>query len=145
MWPAQALIDHLYQKKVGGLYVTGSTGEGIYLDFALRRKLVELCVTMSKGLGTVVVHVGAIQASQAYELAAHAAKVGADAVSSIPPFVGGFSWDEIHAYYRRLCECEPVAGCGVLHTSAYGTNLADQQAGNARRIAEPGWVQKHRH
>lgn len=105
---AEHLIDHLYHKKVGGLYVTGSTGEGIYLDFAIRRKLLELCVKMSKGRGTVVVHVGAIQASQAYELASHAAKVGADAVSSIPPFVGGFSWDEIHNYYRQLSEASPL-------------------------------------
>jgi N-acetylneuraminate lyase len=105
---AERLIDHLYQKKVGGLYVTGSTGEGIYLDFALRRKLVELCVQMSKGRGNVIVHVGAIQASQAYELATHAAKVGADAVSSIPPFVGGFSWDEVYAYYRNLCKASPL-------------------------------------
>ena len=32
------LIDHLYGVGMGGLYVTGSTGEGIYLDPAVRRR-----------------------------------------------------------------------------------------------------------
>src|SRR5579862_1878621 len=69
---AERLIDHLYKKGVGGLYVTGSTGEGIHLDFAIRRKLVELAVSMSRNRGQVVVHIGAIQASAALELADHA-------------------------------------------------------------------------
>ncbi|MBS0210123.1 MAG: dihydrodipicolinate synthase family protein [Planctomycetes bacterium] len=105
---AERLIDHLYTRGVGGLYVTGSTGEGIYLDFEIRRRLVELAVSMSANRGQVVVHVGAIQTSAALQLAAHAAKVGATAVSSIPPFVGGFSWPEVHDYYRRLGEASPL-------------------------------------
>jgi N-acetylneuraminate lyase len=63
---------------------------------------------MSRGRGHVIVHVGAIQASQAFELATHAGRVGADAVSSIPPFAGGYSWDEVHGYYLRLCETSPT-------------------------------------
>jgi N-acetylneuraminate lyase len=101
---AERLVSHLYERGCGGLYVTGSTGEGIYLDFETRRKLVELVVSMSKGKGTVVVHIGAVQASQAFELAQHASRVGADAVSSLPPFAGGYSWDEVYAYYRHICE-----------------------------------------
>src|SRR5262245_31252443 len=89
---AERLIDHLYTRGVGGLYVTGSTGEGIYLDFELRKQLVELAVSLSRGRGTVIVHVGAIQGAAAYELAEHAGRAGADAVSSIPPFAGGYSW-----------------------------------------------------
>src|SRR3954468_4194307 len=91
---AERLIEHLYQKGVGGLYVTGSTGEGIYLDFEIRKQIVEIAVRLSRGRGNVVVHVGAIQAAKAFELADHAAKVGADAVSSIPPFAGGYAWSE---------------------------------------------------
>src|SRR5215204_2116240 len=94
---AERLIDDLYNKGVGGLYVTGSTGEGIYLDFEIRKRIVEIACRLSKGRGNVIVHVGAIQASKAVELAIHAGQVGADAVSSIPPFAGGYSWDEVKA------------------------------------------------
>jgi N-acetylneuraminate lyase len=105
---AERLINHLYQRGVGGLYVTGSTGEGVYLDFAIRRRLVELAVSLSRGRGSVVVHVGAIQAAAALELAEHAARAGADAVSSIPPFVGGYSWEEVRAFYERLARNSPL-------------------------------------
>ena len=105
---AERLIDHLYQKGVGGLYVTGSTGEGIYLDFEIRKKLVELTVSLSRGRGTVIVHVGAVQAAAAIELAAHAGKACADAVSSIPPFAGGYAWDEVHSFYAELAEKSPL-------------------------------------
>lgn len=105
---AERLIDHLYNKGVGGLYVTGSTGEGIYLDFELRRRLVELTVSMSRGRGTVIVHVGAVQAAAAYELAEHAGRAGADAVSSIPPFAGGYTWDEVHSFYSELAHKSPL-------------------------------------
>lgn len=98
----ERLIDHLYRKGVGGLYVTGSTGEGIYLDFDIRKRLTEIAVNLSKGRGNVIVHVGAIQAAKAIELADHAARIGADAVSSIPPFAGGYSWGEVHSFYTEL-------------------------------------------
>src|SRR4029079_4680476 len=84
------------------LYLTGSTGEGIYLRREVREKLVEIAVSLSKGRGQVIVHVGAIQPGLAIELADHAAKVGADAVSSIPPFAGGYSWAEVKAFYTEL-------------------------------------------
>jgi N-acetylneuraminate lyase len=99
---AERLIDHLYRAGVGGLYVGGSTGEGIYLDVAIRRRIAEVAVSASKGRGTVIVHVGAIEAAHAFELADHAAQIGAAAVSSIPPFAGGYSWNEVQTFYREL-------------------------------------------
>jgi N-acetylneuraminate lyase len=105
---AERLVDHLYAQGVGGLYVAGSTGEGIYLDPAIRRRIVEIAVRGSQGRGNVVVHVGAIQASLALELAEHAGRIGADAVSSIPPFAGGYSWDEVQAFYAELARRSPL-------------------------------------
>src|SRR5205807_2138494 len=102
------LIDHLYQKGVGGLYITGSTGEGIYLDCEIRKRIAEIAVSLSKGRGNVIVHVGAIQTSMALDLANHAAKIGADAVSSIPPFAGGYSWAEVHTFYVDLARASKL-------------------------------------
>lgn len=98
----ERLIDHLYSKGVGGLYVTGTTGEGIHLDNQIRQQLVEVAIQASHGRGTVIVHVGATQASAAFDLADHSARAGADAISSIPPFAGGYVWDEIHTFYAEL-------------------------------------------
>lgn len=105
---AERLIDHLYATGVGGLYLTGTTGEGIYLDFDIRRRIVEIACRQSQGRGQVIVHVGAIQAAKSLELGAHAAKAGADAVSSIPPFAGGYSFDEVRAFYAELAKQSPL-------------------------------------
>ena len=121
---AERLIDHLYTCGVGGLYVTGSTGEGIYLDVASRRTMVELAVAMSRGRGQIIAHVEAIEGSLAFDLAVHAAQVGADAVASIPPFVGGYSWEEIHGYYSRLCQVSPVPVIGYYIPSLSGQHIS---------------------
>jgi N-acetylneuraminate lyase len=106
------LIDHLYRSGMGGLYVTGSTGEGIYLDPAIRRRITEIAVHHSRGRGQVLVHVGSIAAMQAFELAKHAGEIGVDGISSIPPFVGGVSPAETLEYYRTLAASSsaPVVG-----------------------------------
>src|SRR5262245_19100226 len=98
----ERLIDHLYQKGVGGLYVTGRTAEGIYLDVGIRRQITEIAVSLSMNRRPVIVHVCAIQAALAIELPDHAARVGADAVSCIPPFAGGYSWAQVHNCYAEL-------------------------------------------
>ena len=43
-----------------------------------------------------------LKSSDAFALSDHAARAGADAISSIPPFAGGYVWDEIHAFYAQL-------------------------------------------
>jgi N-acetylneuraminate lyase len=106
------LIDHLYSSGMGGLYVTGSTGEGIYLDSAIRKRVVEIAVAHSRGHGQVLVHVGSIAAMQAFDLAKHAAATGADGVSSIPPFVGGYSPAEVLDFYRTLAAASPLPVVG---------------------------------
>jgi N-acetylneuraminate lyase len=105
---SERLIEHLYQRGVGGLYLTGSTGEGIYLPDSLRRQIVEIATSLSRGRGTAIVHVGAVQAGQALELAQHASRAGAAAISSIPPFAGGYSWEEIRSFYAELARRSPL-------------------------------------
>lgn len=121
------LIEHLYSSGVGGLYVTGSTGEGVYLDPEIRKQAVEVAVAYSKGHGQTVVHVGSVAATQAYELAKHAGQVGADAVSSIPPFVGGYSWPEVLGFYKTLAAASPVPVVGYYIPSLTGQAFSADQ------------------
>ena len=82
-------ISHLYDSGYEGLYVGGSSGEGYHMEEALRRELTVAAVEASAGTGKIVmVHVGASRESEALRLAAHAVAAGADAIASIPPYVG---------------------------------------------------------
>lgn len=98
----EALISRLYESNVHGLYLCGNTGEGYLLPLEARKEAVEVAVEASKGKGKVIVHVGAPAERDAVALAKHAAEAGADAISSLPPYVQGYSFDEVYAHYTRL-------------------------------------------
>ena len=97
-----ALIDHLYKADVHGLYLCGNTGEGYLLSLDARKRLTEVAVEASKGRGRVVVHVGAPAETDAVDLAKHAKQVGADGVSSLPPYVQGYAFEEHEAFYTQI-------------------------------------------
>ncbi len=83
------LVDYLIDQGSGGLYVCGSTGEGIYMTVAERKQTLAAVVEQVNRRIPVIAHVGAIVAPDAVALARHAQEVGADGVASIiPPLYG---------------------------------------------------------
>lgn len=98
----EMLLDRLYATGVHGVYLCGSTGEGLLQSSGQRRLVTEIVVRNSPPGKHVIVHVGAGTTSEAIELARHAASAGAHAVSSLPPIGGGYSFDEIKRFYERL-------------------------------------------
>lgn len=97
----EKLLSRLVQAGVHGVYAAGSTGEGMRMTLPARKALIEC---LSKNLPTdrkLLVHVGAENVEDALQLAEHAAKHGAHAISSLPP-KGSFA--EVLAFYRRVAE-----------------------------------------
>lgn len=95
-------VNWLLEEGVHGFYLTGSTGEGFLMTPDERKVVVEVVVDEVKGRVPVIVHVGAIGTKISIDLAKHAEKAGADAVSSVPPFYWRFSDDAIFQYYEDL-------------------------------------------
>lgn len=79
------VVDHLLQADVKGLYICGSTGEGMSLSSDERRRVTEAFVTATSGRVPVIVQVGHNSVEEACQLAAHAEHVGADIVSATCP------------------------------------------------------------
>lgn len=96
------LVSHLIDKGVHGLYLTGSTGEGFTMSSEERMRIVEIVMDEVAGRVPVVVHVGAIGTKLSIELAQHAERVGADGISSVPPFYWRFNEDQIVKYYEDV-------------------------------------------
>jgi N-acetylneuraminate lyase len=99
----ERLIERVYLGGVDGLYLCGSTGEGMVLPAVMRRAIVETALRNSPRGKQVIVHVGAWSFQEAKALAEHAARSGATAVSSLPP--AGASYAELLRYYRDLAAC----------------------------------------
>lgn len=103
----ERLLVRLYGAQVHGVYICGTTGEGMLQTVAQRKAIAECVLRNSPKDKQVMVHVGAACLSEAIELAQHAARHGAAAISSLPP-AGFFSFAEVTAYYRALAESSDV-------------------------------------
>jgi N-acetylneuraminate lyase len=100
------LVDFLISKGIGGFYVCGSTGEGIYMSVAERKQVLETVIEQVGGRLPVIAHVGCVAAGDAAALARHAQEAGADGVASIiPPLYQNTR--SIHEYYAGLAKAAP--------------------------------------
>ena len=79
------VTEQLIQDGVTGLYICGSTGEGPCLSREERMDVAEAYVTASARRIPAVVQVGSQSIPEAQKLAEHASRMGADAISAIPP------------------------------------------------------------
>ncbi|HEY8459165.1 MAG TPA: dihydrodipicolinate synthase family protein, partial [Blastocatellia bacterium] len=75
----ERLIERLYASGVHGLYICGSTGEGMLQTVAQRKQVAEVALRNSPPGKSVIIHVGANVTDDAIELARHAARAGAHA------------------------------------------------------------------
>jgi N-acetylneuraminate lyase len=98
----ERLLERLYGAGVHGIYVCGTTGEGMLQPVAQRMAVVETAVACTPRDRHVVAHVGAASLDEALELSSHAANAGAHAISSLPPLSGRFAFAEVLAYYDAL-------------------------------------------
>jgi N-acetylneuraminate lyase len=79
------MVEHLIQSGVSGIYVGGSTGEGMSLTGSERRQLAEAYVAAARGKLKTIVQVGHNSLAEAQQLARHAQQIGADIVSATAP------------------------------------------------------------
>jgi len=79
------LTEHLLHSGVAGLYVCGSTGEGVSLTSRERQQVAAAYVQAAGHRAPVIVQVGHNSLSESRELADQAGGAGADAISASPP------------------------------------------------------------
>ena len=80
-----AIVEHLINDGVQGLYVCGTTGEGPLLSSEERRAVAQAYVTAAAGRIPVIVQVGHNSLTEARSLAIHADEIGADAIAAVAP------------------------------------------------------------
>jgi len=109
LWLEQvpAIVEALEGAGVTGLYVCGSTGEGMSLSGQERRAVAEAYVQAAKGRFKTIIQVGHNALAEARELAAHAQEIGADAISAAAPSY--FKIDSVEA----LADCVAEVGAGA--------------------------------
>jgi N-acetylneuraminate lyase len=94
------VIDAVIAQGASGLYVCGSTGEGPLLTTVERQQVAEASVKAAAGRVPVVIQVGHNSIEEARELAVHAQRIGADAISATPP--GYFKPDSLEIFIQCI-------------------------------------------
>ncbi|GAA4427971.1 dihydrodipicolinate synthase family protein [Bremerella cremea] len=79
------MVDTLIDSGIAGLYVNGSTGEGVSMTSTERRVAAEEFVQAVAGRIPVIIQIGHTSVREAKELAEHAQAIGATAISATPP------------------------------------------------------------
>ena len=119
----ERICDYLVEQGVGGVFVTGTTGEFISQTADERRLVIKEASRMLKGRTQVLVHVGSTSTADTVALTKHAVACGADGVGSLPPV---FCVMDEEAVFQYFCAFLEAAG----DTPAYLYNLP-QCAGNS--------------
>ncbi len=103
------LIGFLAEGGMDGVLTCGTTGEGVLLSVAERRRMTELCLD-ARPLGfAVAVHAGAQTTRDTVELASHAQEAGADAVAVIAPPYFPLDEQELFDHFRSAAgACDPL-------------------------------------
>ncbi|WP_353131379.1 dihydrodipicolinate synthase family protein [Parapedobacter pyrenivorans] len=80
------LVEKLIEDGLKGVFICGTNGEGPNLTVEERMAVAEAYVATAKGRLLVFVHVGHTSIAECRKLAAHAEKIGADAISAVAAF-----------------------------------------------------------
>lgn len=103
------LVDFYAEAGMHGVFVAGSTGEGVLLTLAERRTLLESFLAAAGEGFSVVAQVGAQATAEAVALAQHARDAGATAVAAVgPPYYRYDDAELIEHFELIACACAPV-------------------------------------
>lgn len=99
------LIQFLETRGIDGLFVGGTTGEGILLSTAERMRLHETAV--QSATVPLIIHIGANRVDTAVTLAKHAQVLGADAIAAVTPYYYTFHAQGLMHYYESIAAAAP--------------------------------------
>ena len=120
--PKQAAM--LVKQKVTGVYVSGTTGEGVHCSTEERTRVFAEWVKAAKGKLFLIAHIGALALPDVQELGAYAVKCGMDATSIVPPnFFRPGSVDALVAYLKEALKTSTKLPFYYYHTSMSGVTF----------------------
>ncbi|MEC0231071.1 dihydrodipicolinate synthase family protein [Paenibacillus alba] len=101
---ARQLARYYAKSGVKGLYVGGSSGEGMLQSVEERKQMLEAVVAEVGQELTIIAHVGAAATRDSVELARHAKAVGAHAVSAVPAIYYRLSPQSVETHWQEIVD-----------------------------------------
>ena len=98
----EKLVGLLISQGMDGLYILGSTGQGVLFTEDQRKKVAAVVTEVAAGRVPVIVQVGSLTTEESVRLAKHAAQCGADGISSVGPIYSPASANMAFEHYRAI-------------------------------------------
>ena len=98
------LAERLVREPIGGIFLCGSTGEWWYLTEDERMKSLDTVLQAIGDQKKVMVHVGAFTTRASQQLARHAEKAGAAAISMLPPIGFPYPQEAIWKHFKAVAD-----------------------------------------
>lgn len=118
------IAEHLVAQNVKGVYVCGTTGEGIHCSVEERKKIAERWVKASQGQLSITLHTGALSIADSLELSRHAETLDIFATSVIGPcFFKPGNVEDLVEYCRINAEAAPSKGFYYYHSGMSGLSI----------------------
>ncbi|MGF1907590.1 dihydrodipicolinate synthase family protein [Aliivibrio salmonicida] len=118
------IAKHLINDGVKGIYVCGTTGEGIHCSVEERKAIAERWVSACNNKLDIIVHTGALSIVDTLELTRHADTLDILATSAIGPcFFKPGSVTDLVEYCATIAAAAPSKGFYYYHSGMSGVNL----------------------
>jgi len=109
------LVNHLISKGVHGLTPLGSTGEGAYLPWEVKKKVVEVVVKAAAGRVPIIAGVNEITTAGAVEQAKETERIGVDGILVVLPTYFPLANEHVVKHFRAVARA--VSCPVVLYTN----------------------------
>ncbi|MGA2251334.1 dihydrodipicolinate synthase family protein [Terracidiphilus sp.] len=110
-----------------GIICLGSLGEAATLTFDEKIAIVKTVVDAVSPATPVVAAISALATTEAVKMAEAAAKVGAQGLMILPPYVYKGDWREMRAHVAAILTATPLEGMLYNNPVAYGTDFTPEQ------------------
>jgi 4-hydroxy-tetrahydrodipicolinate synthase len=112
----------LLERKINGLFVCGTTGEGMVLTLAERKKVAERAVSIVSNEVPLLVHVGCNSTAESIELVRHTASIHAQGAAVVTPYFYSYDRTAIAAHYRAIANAVPDLPIFLYYLPSYTHN-----------------------
>ncbi len=116
-----------------GFVPVGTTGEGPTLTHAEHRRVVEVCVSETRGRAAVIAGAGSNSTEEALELARFAEKVGADGVLVVTPYYNKPSQEGLYQHFKAVND---AVGIPIIIYNIPPRSVVDMSIDTMKRLYE---------
>ena len=132
-----AYYDFLLQRPVAGLFVCGTTGEGMTLGLGERMEVARRAVQLTNRRAPVLVHAGCPSTAESVRLAEHASECGADGIVVVAPYFYPYDRLSLIEHYQAVAQAAQGRPVYLYHLPSYTGNAINVEILAAVRLVCP--------